>query len=282
MNFNRTTTAMVLGLAVAASPALAQDGSNRDSHFDGPYISGFFGFGAQTNDNGETIRFDTNGDGKYNDNVTTGAGANAFSTGFCHGEARSELFSGGCASDKDGIDYGGRIGWDSRMGGNLVVGGLVEFNKNHSKDGTSAFSTTPASYGIVRKLDYAVSARARAGFTPGGGALFYVTGGGSYARINHRFFTTNQVNAFDERRDNKMVWGWQAGGGGEVMLTDNVSLGMEYLYNRYRDNKYSVAVTRGSAPATNPFILQSGQTNLRMGDRTFELHTMRATVSYQF
>lgn len=281
MHFSRTAKATALGLALAASPALAQDGANRDSHFDGPYVSGFFGWGAQTNDNGETIRFDTNGDGRYNDSVNTAAGANAF-TGFCHGEARTELASGGCASDADGIDYGGRIGFDRRMNGNFVVGGLLEFNKNEAKDGTSAFSSTPASYGIVRQLDYAVSARARAGYTPGGGALFYVTGGGSYARIDHRFFTTNNVNAFDDRRDHKMVWGWQAGGGGEVMLTDQVSLGLEYLYNRYHDDKYRVAVTQGGAPATNPFILQSGQTNLRMGDKTFELHTLRATVSYQF
>lgn len=279
MNFYRTTIAIALGAAAAASPALAQDA--RDTHFDGPYVSGFFGLGAQANDRGETLVFDANGDGDFNDTVRTAAGANAFSPGFCNGEARSAIPAGGCARDKDGIEYGGRIGYDNRMG-NFVVGGLVEFNKSQSKDGTSGYSTTPANYGIVRKLDYAVSARARAGYTPGGGALFYVTGGGSYAKLDHRFFTTNGANAFDEQRDGKMVWGWQAGGGSEVMLTDNVSLGLEYLYNRYRDNKYNVAVTRGTSPATNPFIQQSAQTDLRVSDKTFELHSLRATVSYQF
>jgi outer membrane immunogenic protein len=286
MKIYRPLYAIALGSAAAASPAIAQDATSdgfyRETHFDGLYVSGFFGLDAHMNDRGETIVCDNNRDGSFGDTVSTATGANAFSPGFCNGEARGAAPSASCSNDKDGIVYGGRIGLDSRMGGNLVVGGLVEFNKSQSKDGTSAFSTTPASYGIVRRIDYAVSARARAGFTPGGGALFYVTGGGSYAKINHRFFTTNTANAFDEQRDGKMVWGYQGGGGGEVMLSDHVSLGLEYLYSKYKDNKYSVAVTQGTAAANNPFLLQGGGTNLRAGDRSFELHSLRATVSYQF
>lgn len=271
---------ITVGTLMASTSAFAQDA--RETHFDGIYISGFAGLGAQANDRGETLVFDTNGDGAFNNTVNTAAGANAFSPGFCNGEALAATPGAGCARDKDGVEYGARVGFDSRMGGgNLVIGGLAEFHKSNSKDGTSGYSTTPANYGIVRKVDYAISARARAGFTPGGGALFYVTGGGSYAKLQHRFFTTNGANAFAEQRDGKRVWGWQAGGGGEVMLTDNISVGLEYLYSRYRDNKYSVAVTRGSAPATNPFILQSPQTDIRTSDRTFELHSLRATLSFQ-
>jgi outer membrane immunogenic protein len=280
MKLYRTPTAIALGIATASSPALAQDA--RDTHFDGPYVSVFAGWSAQNNDRGDSIVFDNDRDGLNDDIVATAGGANAFSPGFCNGEALSAVPSGGCARDKDGIDYGARVGWDKRMGGNFVVGGLLEFSKNESKDGTSGFSTTPANYGIVRRLDYAVSARARAGYTPGGGALFYVTGGGSYAKINHRFFTTNGVNSFDEQRDGKMIWGWQAGGGGEIMLTDQVSFGLEYLYNRFRDNKYSVEVGQGTAPATNPFLIPTGGTNLRFSDRNFDYHSLRATVSYQF
>lgn len=275
-----TVAAIAAGLAFTSSAAIAQDA--RGTHFDGPYVSVFAGLAAQSNDRGDTIVFDTDGDGAFDNNVNTVAGANAFSPGFCNGAARSAVPGGGCRNDKDGVEYGGRIGLDSRMGSNFVVGGLVEVHKNESTDATSAFSTTPANYGIVRRLDYAVSARARAGYTPNGMALFYVTGGGSYAKLNHSFFTTNGVNAFDEQRDGKMVWGWQAGGGGEIMVTDTVSLGLEYLYSNYKDNKYSVAVTQGTAAATNPFLLQGGQTNMRPSDRNFDMHSLRATVSYQF
>jgi len=280
------TTALAFGLAIASNPALAQettDGFNRDTHFDGPYVSIFGGWAAQGNDRGDTLVFDNDGDGRHDDVVRSVAGANAFGPGFCNGRARSGSLEDGCAKDKDGADYGVRLGWDKRMGNNFVVGGLLEFSKNDSKGGTSGFTTMSNSYGIARKLDHTISARARAGYTPGGGALFYVTGGGSYAKIKHDFLTTNDTNSFDERRDGKRVWGWQAGGGAEVMLTDKVSLGMEYLFNRFRDNKYSVEVGPGSdAGPNNPFLIPSGSTDMKLSNRNFEFHTLRATVSYQF
>ena len=52
-------------------------------------------------------------------------------------------------------------------------------------------------------MDYAISGRGRLGFTPGGRALVYGTGGVSYARIDHDFFTTNAANSFGEVNDRK-------------------------------------------------------------------------------
>jgi outer membrane immunogenic protein len=286
INFNRAVTAIALAAAASATPAFAQDSApatgGRDSHFDGVYLQGFGGFSTQNKDSNDNFKFDTDGDGRYNDSVTTVTGANAFSPGFCSGEARGATrAAGGCRSDKDGAEYGARIGYDRRMG-NFVVGGLIEGAKTEAKDAVSGYSTTPASYTIQRKMDWSASARLRAGYTPGGGALFYVTGGGSYAKLDHSFFTTNTANSFDEHRDSKGVWGWQAGGGTEIMVTDNVSLGLEYLYNRYSDNKYNVEVGQGTAPATNPFLLDSGSTRIKGGDKNFDYHSLRATVGFQF
>jgi len=279
MTFSRLSiSGIALTVALAAAPAMAQD---RDTHFDGPYIQAFGGYSVQSNDGGDSLVFDTDGDGSYNDTVSTAAGANAFSSGFCNGVARGSTPSATCRGDKDGAEYGARIGYDSRMG-NFVVGGLIEGVKSEAKDGVTGFSTTPASYSIQRELDYAVSARLRAGYTPGGGALFYVTGGGSYAKLDHKFATTNGANSFDEQRDGKKVWGWQAGGGTEIMLGNNLSLGLEYLYNRYSDKKYNVLVGQGSAPATNPFLLDSGSTRLKGSDKDFDYHSLRATVGFHF
>jgi outer membrane immunogenic protein len=238
------------------------------------------GVATRGSDNGSTLEFDTNQDGRYGDTVTAG-GANAFSPGFCDGQARGPRPSNGCASDEDNVEYGGRIGYDYRMN-NFVVGGLIEASKNKAIDTTTGFSTTPASYALQRKLDYNVSARLRAGYTPGGGMLFYVTGGGSMAKIDHRLFTTNTANSFDSVRDNKRVWGWQVGGGGEVMVTNNVSVGLEYLYNRYSDDKNYYVVGRGTAPATNPFVTTSGATRMRIEDHQFDYHSLRATVGFHF
>lgn len=278
-------------VALVSAPALAQDSSaetatmttddgfDRESHFQGIYVQGFGGFGM-AGENGNTFAFDTDRNGTYNDQVTTVAGANAFSPGFCNG-ARGPSRTAGCAPDKAGAEYGARIGFDSRSG-NIVFGGLIEGSRNDSIDRSTAFSTTPAFYKIARSVDYAVSARARVGFTPGGGALFYGTGGVSYAKIDHDFTTSNTANSFNENNDGDMVWGWQAGGGTEIMVTNNVSLGLEYLYSRYRDNKYSVSVGAGTAPATNPFLLNGGGTNMRIADKYFDTHALRATVGLRF
>ncbi|MET1753949.1 outer membrane beta-barrel protein [Novosphingobium sp. RD2P27] len=272
-------TGLTIGLATAvAVPVAAQD---REAHFDGPYIQVFGGASGQPADRGNGLVFDTDQDGTYGDTVSTVSGADAFSPGFCGGRARTGTPDAGCIADRDGVEYGGRIGYDRRMN-NFVVGGLIEATGNRSVDGTSGFSTTPASYTSERSLDYNVSARLRAGYTPGGGMLFYVTGGGGMAKIDHQFRTTNTANSFQERRDGKAVWGWQVGGGGELMVTDQISLGLEYLYNRYDDDKHYVEVGQGTAPATNPFLLRSGGTRIQPSDTRFEYHSLRAVVGFRF
>ncbi|RYD89722.1 MAG: porin family protein [Sphingobacteriales bacterium] len=266
--------------AIAATPALAQS-QDRDAHFDGPYIQAFGGYSVQSNDGDDTLVFDTDQDGVYDNDVLTTAPANAFSPGFCGGAANGATVGAGCRGDKDGAEYGARIGFDKRMG-NMVIGGLIEGAKSNAKDRTAGFSTTPASYTVQRELDYSIAARARAGFTPGGGALFYATGGVAYAKIDHDFDTTNTANSFDVMRNKKGVWGWQAGGGAEVMITQNVSLGLEYLYNRFKDDKSYVLVGPGTAPATNPFLLDSGATRLRASDKNFDYHSLRAVIGFSF
>src|SRR3546814_4849026 len=61
-------------------------------------------------------------------------------------------------------------------------------------------------------------------YTPGGGALFYVTGGGAYARLDNKFTTTNAANSFDDNGKTN-AWGYAVGGGAEVMVTNNIGLG---------------------------------------------------------
>ena len=278
-NFALFLSTAAVAFAAGASPAWAQDA--RDTHFDGLYVSGTIGMAAKGNDN-DTVVFDTDRDGDYGQTVTTSSGANAFSPGFCHGVSGGNSPASPCAGDENHWEFAGRIGYDGRVGENLVGGVLIEGSTSNSRDRVTAYSTTPARYTLGRELDYAVSVRGRVGFTPGGGALFYVTGGPSFAKIDHSFDTTNGANAFTQVNDGKWVFGGQVGGGAEVMLTDNVSLGMEYLFNRYFDNKYRVEVTQGTAPASNPFLLNGGGTNMRPSNTDYEFHSLRASLSFQF
>lgn len=275
--FRRYAWPVAAACTAIAAPAMAQD---RDAHFDGPYI-GIAGGATLQNSHEETLVFDRNGDGTFGDPILTATGAPAFAPGYCDGYAQG-VQPGGCENDRNRGDYAIRIGVDKRLGSVFVGGLLLEASKNDARDATSAFSTTPASYTIARGLDYGFAARARAGFTPMGGALFYGTGGVTYSKLKHDFSTSNTANTFTEVNDGDFVLGWQAGGGAEVMVTDNISLGIEYLYSQYNDDKYYVSVAQGTAPATNPFVLGGGGTNIKQSDNNFNVQSLRASVNFRF
>lgn len=266
--------------AVSAQAVSAQEA--------GPYFEGFYVSGAVSLDtpldDATRIVFDTNRDGTFEDQVLTTTGSNAFSPGFCSGAARGATAGARCTSDKEDIGYAIRAGYDFRVGsGPLVAGVVVEASSSDAIDFTTAFSTTPASYTTSREIDYSFALRSRAGYSPGDGrGLFYITGGVAYARINHGFSTTNTANAFTINNDDDMRLGVQAGGGAELMLTPNIGIGLEYLYSRYDDDQFFVAVDRGTAGATNPFLLVSGGTNLRPAQTDLELQSFRVTASFHF
>ena len=270
----------VSAASLFAVPAIAQDNRDASQDFDGPYISIGGGASLQGSDRGESLIFDTDQDGTYGDQVTTVGDTDAFGPGFCNGAATGTA-NVGCRNDKDGPEYFGRLGYDKRMG-NFVLGAVIEGGHSVARDSVSGFSTTPASYTISREADYQANARLRAGYTPGGGALFYVTGGGAYARLDNKFTTTNAANSFDDNGKTN-AWGYAVGGGAEVMVTNNIGLGLEYLYTDVKDKDYVVNVGAGTAdPATNPFLLNGGGTDIRRSDPNFQTHSVRGTLSYRF
>ncbi len=263
-------------LAFSVSPAFAQ---SEDESWEGAYIGGSFGLGAQSNDGGESVVFDTNLDGQYGDTVRTSAGADAFTPGFCNGAASSSANTD-CRGDRDDFEYYLRAGYDAQNG-NIVYGFLLDGGRSQSRDSVTAFSSTPASYTLTRKLDYSIGARGRVGYAARG-ALFYVTGGAAYAKIKNGFTTSNGVNSFATNGKTES-WGWTAGGGTEVKIARNLSLGLEYLYSNYVDDDFVVGVGRGTAPATNPFLLVNANgTNLRRSDSDFDQHNIRITAAIRF
>jgi len=249
----RKTSLIAVAVAMTASaPAFAQDGQSE--YFDGFYIGGTISADQPEDSNTDGIVFDTNGDGVFNDTVRSTTGADAFSPGFCNGAAVGATAGQGCVDDEADFGYSARIGYDQRLnGGPIVVGLLVEGARSEATEFSNGFSTTPASYTVVRQMDWSVNARGRVGYSPGDGrGLFYVTGGVGYAKIDHGFVTTNGANAFTQQNDDDWQFGAQVGGGAELMLTRNIGIGLEYLYSDYNDDDYSVLVTQGTAPATLP------------------------------
>ena len=275
----KIVTSLLLAAApftLLATPAFAQ---SDEEHWEGPYIGGSIGLSAQNNDRGESVLFDTDRDGAFGDTVRTVTGANAFSPGFCGGAANGRTPIEGCRGDRDGLEYNIRAGYDIQQG-NIVYGVVLEGGKSNIRDSVTAFSTTPAFYTFTRELDYSLGARGRVGYAARG-ALFYATGGAAYAKIDNSFATSNGANSFANNGGTKS-WGYSYGGGTEVKIAKNFSLGLEYLYTNYVDDDYRVNVGPGTAAPTNPFLLVSGGTDFRRGDSDFDMHNIRLTAAFRF
>jgi len=270
-------------LIAASTAALATAGAAgaQSADWTGPYVGVALGYADRSESRGETVGFDTNLDGTFGDTVRTAAGADAFSTGFCPGSFNTNAAPGGCRKDdKTDIELSVRGGYDYQIGA-FVVGGVIEYSQLQLQDAVTAFSTTPAAYNFTRKLNDLWAIRARGGYAFGD-SLIYATGGYAVGDVKHSFTTTNVVNAFPQRGGGAK--GYQIGLGFEHRLTDNISLGAEWLRTSLDDDDFGVrAANSGTTAPTNPFILQNpaGADFLRTDD-DFEFDSLRVTASYRF
>lgn len=266
-------------LATAAFGMFSTAAYAQDASWTGAYVGAQFGYTKTDAESSETVRFDTNLDGVYGDTVNTAAAANAFSPGFCGGQASSSVPGSGCTEDKNGAEFGARLGYDWQFG-NFVVGPVVEASRVNAKDSVAAFSTTPAQYSFNRKLKYLYSARLRGGYAFGDG-LIYATGGVAQGDMDHSFNTTNTANTFVQRGGGEAK-GYQWGGGYEHRISPEVTVGLEYLYTNLDDDDYTVR-SQGPVAATNPFVIVNpAGTDLRRSDDEFKFHSLRVTAAYRF
>lgn len=279
----KPTLILVSALSVALFTAVPARAQSADTPWTGFYLGGQLGGSEPSEDGGSRILFDTNQDGQFGDTVRTVAGADAFSPGFCDGEAFTPSPADGCSDDKGGAESGVRAGYDWQSG-RLVYGVVLEYTKNDMRDSVTAFSTTPAFYYFVRDLDSTLALRARLGMAFGENAdwLGYVTAGAARSKIDSSFETSNGVNAFPERGGGDAN-GYQVGAGFERKVLENFSVGLEYIYTRLTDDEFRVRAAPGIAPATNPFLLvnQTG-TDFKRSDEDFEVGSLRLTASYRF
>ena len=269
--------ALVAGTMLAAAPAVAQDSAD----WTGPYVGGHGGYGWVADDADETLVFDTNQDGSFNDTVNTAAGANAFSPGFCAGSAITNAPSGGCEKDEGSVTFGAQAGYDVQMGDSFVVGLVADYTHGSLRDYVTGYSTTPASYTVQRELKHQAGLRARAGFALNN-TLIYGTGGLAYGRIQNSFATTNGANSFTGN-GNEDAWGYSLGGGLEQRINPSLSIGVQYLYTSLDAGDNTVRVGQGTALANNPFLLvNSSGTDLKTSNDKFETHGVSAVMNFRF
>ena len=260
-----------------AVPVHAQDAAP----FTGGYASVTLGYDFQPNDVDERVYFDRDLNGTYADTVRTAGGADAFAPGFCNGRYLGASNVLGCTNDRDNLSYSARLGYDQQYG-SLVLGIVTELGRTEIKDYVTAFSSTPASYSFERSVDFMASVRARLGLAAND-TLFHSSFGPTYANLKNRFRTTNTANSFAPR-GGKDSWGFTAGGGVEQRIGRNFTMGLEYLYTQLNHDDYVVRVGRGTAPATNPFVLAPNTTgtDLLRSDPKFQWHSIRLATGYRF
>jgi outer membrane immunogenic protein len=267
--------AAALAAAVVATPLQAQT-----ADWSGPYVGGRLGYTSQPEDKNEIVRFDTNLDGRFDDTVRTSGGANAFPRGFCGGAASSATTNG--CSDRDGTEWAVHAGYDSQFGP-LVIGIVGEYGRSTIVDSVTAFSSTPAFYTFTRRLRDHASARARVGFATGN-TLVYGTLGPAYGKIRRSFSTSNRVNSVTESGGNGDAWGYRAGGGVEQKVSDNFSIGVQYLYTSLKDtDDYTVRLGGANVPVSNPFILRNPNgTDFERSSRRFNSNNVSVVASFRF
>lgn len=270
------TTTSLLVLA-SASASLAQDNS-----WTGFYVGGAIGAAQRDENSGERIGFDKDLNGSYGDTVTTAAGADAFSPGFCGGTNVTNAAAGGCRGDDDkDPEFSVRAGYDYQFG-QWVVGAVGEYSQAQFNDAVTGFSTTPAGYTFNRKLTDVWALRARGGYAFGE-TLAYVTGGFAQGSVDHSFSTTNTANSFT-RTGGDDAKGYQIGLGVEHRFTPNISVGVEYLRTDLDDKGATVrAGNLGATPASNPFLISNPQgTNFQRSDDAIKVDSFRITAAYRF
>lgn len=271
---SRLAPALALVLAATAAPAFAQDA------WTGGYVGLYGGVATEPDDGSDRFLFDTNLDGTFDDTVRTAAGADAFSPGSCNGVAQGATPGAGCRGNSGGGDYGLRAGYDWQFG-QWVVGAVFDVGRNDVRDAVSSFSTTPARYTMLRKVDTIGALRARVGYAFDDRQLVYATAGVARASVDTSFSTSNGVNTFVAGNDTDAD-GTQAGIGYERRFGDRWSVSAEYLVTMLEDDEFRVRAS-GPAPATNPFILRNpAGTDFRRSDEDFDFGTFRVALNWRF
>jgi outer membrane immunogenic protein len=275
--------AFTIAALVSGAAGLAPIASAQAADWTGFYFGAGAGYSMKSDDS-ETLLFDTDRDGNFDDTVFTAAPADAFSPGFCTGAAQGRAPADGCRETDDDINYSLRAGYDWQAG-NWVYGAVGEYSVQNIGDDVSGFSTTPASYTFSRDLNSIAALRGRMGYAFDN-SLVYATGGWAWGDMDRTFSTTNGANSFTPSGDDDAD-GYQLGAGYEWKLPDTMmgagwSLGVEYLWTSLDDGDYQVAVGPGTAGPTNPFlIVDPTGTDMKRSNDDFEFSSVGVTLNWR-
>jgi outer membrane immunogenic protein len=143
------------------------------------------------------------------------------SLGYGFGETEDETFAN--TIDNDGFLLGGFIGYNYQVG-NIVAGAEGDIGYDFS-EGSNA--------GMTSESGFEGSLRARLGYVISPQLLLYATAGGAAKEL--------EVGAAGVTDSNTML-GWTAGGGADIMVTEQVFGRVEYRYTDFGSDTFTTGL----------------------------------------
>lgn len=195
-------------------------------------------------------------------------------------------FPGGIGNGKAGFIGGGQAGYDWQTG-SFVLGVVTDFDGS-SLGGSKYFTGAPFTAAGIYKgdtlnvnakadLNWLGTTRGKVGYvvTPDNRLMIYGTGGVAYGGGNTQFdVADSRFGAYWSGNPNSTRVGWTIGAGVEYALTNNVTIGAEYLY---ADLGSSTITTSGNAVAATffPGVYATAKVN-------YDASIFRALLNYKF
>ena len=177
-----------------------------------------------------------------------------------------------------GFVGGGHIGYDYQLPNNIVVGAVADINYIDAQTNRSYTTNGGSTFGSSSDINYLGTVRGRVGYAFDS-VLLYGSGGLAYAGVDNNSVSSPTggefaTYRFDNDGDDADI-GYSVGAGVDVLATQNISFGVEYLYTNLGSNDQSIT---GTDRVTGNKVSFTNESN---GD-DLDFHTVWAKASYRF
>lgn len=209
----------------------------------------------------------------------------AFNTDSGSFSSDDSSFVGGSDDDEDAGFIGGvHVGYDHQID-NFIIGAVADINYIDAESNTSytldGFDGS-AEFGVNSDINFVGTLRAKAGFAADRFAI-YATGGLAYADLDEEHnggstFTSVGGTLYNVSVDQDSDdIGYAVGGGVDYLVTQNFSIGVEYLYTDLGESDASVNYTAVGTPFGTDLASFDADSS-----RDLDFHTVWAKASFRF
>ncbi|KAA0972291.1 porin family protein [Aureimonas fodinaquatilis] len=185
-------------------------------------------------------------------------------------------FQGG-TNNETGFVGGVHAGYDYQIN-NFIVGAVADISY---VDATSnaTYSQFGQTFGSKQDIDFLGTVRAKAGVAADRIAV-YATGGLAYASVSNDLIGSGTVTSGGTAynvslEDDTDEFGYAVGAGVDYLVTQNVSVGLEYLFTDLGSSKTKINYTPVGSTVPTDSLTATSSSDL-------DFHTVWAKASYRF